>query len=181
MVQENSMREAAERLATDGFVFLDQFCASDLITGILRIARTESREVQEALGTGDIGIGSAAGYNEIVQRSPGRWDVPITPQQYGIDEEALPWATLVSAVLGAGAERSFSGVVFSDPGSPAQFWHTDSPHEAPEHRAPHALNVPVRSPARAPPTRTIPPAHSRLARCRSDTTSRAGLFAPEIP
>ena len=78
---------------------------------------------------------------EIVQRSPGRWDVPIAAEQFGFDDGEMPWWPLVAAVLGEDAEPSFSGVVSSEPGSPAQFWHTDSPHEAPEHRAAHAVNV----------------------------------------
>ena len=32
-------------------------------------------------------------------------------------------------------------VVFSDPATPTQCWHTDSPHVASEHQAAHALNV----------------------------------------
>jgi hypothetical protein len=46
----------------------------------------------------------------------------------------MPRWRLVDAVLGEDAEPSFGGVVSSEPGSPAQYWHTDSPHEAPEHR-----------------------------------------------
>ena len=97
--------------------------------------------MREALGARDIGIGSAAGYMEIVQRSPGRWDIPVSPQAFGIDDRQMPWWPLIAAVLGDDAEHSFSGVVFSEPGSPAQCWHTDSPHVAAEHRAAHALNV----------------------------------------
>ena len=81
------------------------------------------------------------GYEEIVQRSPGRWDIPITPLEFGLDDRELPWWPLVAEVLGANAEPSFSGVVFSDPGSPAQRWHADSPHIASEHRRAHALAV----------------------------------------
>jgi ectoine hydroxylase-related dioxygenase (phytanoyl-CoA dioxygenase family) len=48
---------------------------------------------------------------------------------------------VVAAVLGDDAEHSFSGIVFSDPNTPAQCWHTDSPHVAVEHRPAHAVNV----------------------------------------
>ena len=48
---------------------------------------------------------------------------------------------LVRAVLGPDARPSFCGVVFSRPGSPAQQWHIDSPHEAAEPRPAHAVNV----------------------------------------
>lgn len=132
---------SVERLAADGFVLLHQLCGSDLVSVLLDVSRRRARAVREALGAQEIGIGSAAGYVEIVQRSAGRWDVPITPQQFGFDDRKMPWWPLVAAVLGEDAEHSFSGVVSSAPGSPAQHWHTDSPHVAPEHRAPHAINV----------------------------------------
>ncbi|MEJ2171303.1 MAG: phytanoyl-CoA dioxygenase family protein [Woeseiaceae bacterium] len=134
-------RELVDRLASDGFVLLHELCGSEMVKSVLGVSRRRAREVREALGDREIGIGSAAGYVEIVQRSPGRWDVPITPQQFGFVEHEMPWWWLISAVLGEDAEHSFSGVVSSEPGSPAQYWHTDSPHEAPEHRPAHAINV----------------------------------------
>ncbi len=132
---------SAYKLTSDGVVAIDRLCRSALVEQLLDVSHRGARQVQEALGTREIGIGSAAGYEEIVQRSPGRWDVPITPQQFGVDERELPWSTLIAAGLGDDAEHSFSGVVFSDPGSPAQCWHTDSPHLAAEHLPAHALNV----------------------------------------
>jgi ectoine hydroxylase-related dioxygenase (phytanoyl-CoA dioxygenase family) len=111
------------------------------VEALLAVCLRRACVIRAALGAKEIGIGSAAGYVEIVQRSPGRWDVPITPQQFGIDDRKMPWWPLVAAVLGEDAEPSFSGVVSSEPGSPAQHWHIDSPHEAPEHRAAHAMNV----------------------------------------
>jgi len=94
-------------------------------------------------GHATIGIGSAAGFDEVVQRSPGRWDIPISPSEFGVDDRALPWWPLIAAVLGDNAEHSFSGVVYSDPGTPAQCWHIDSPHVSSDHLPPHALNVMV--------------------------------------
>ena len=129
------------RLASDGFVVMHQLCGSDLVETVLDVCRRRAQVIRMALGAREIGIGSAAGYVEIVQRSPGRWDVPITPQQFGVDDQDMPWWPLVAAVLGEDAEPSFSGVVSSEPGSPAQCWHTDSPHEASEHRPAHAINV----------------------------------------
>lgn len=128
-------------IASDGYVIIEDLCDSDLIARILDKAKQKSAATRDALGEQDIGIGSAAGYDEIVQRSPGRWDVPITPQEFGVAEEDMPWHELVTAVLGEDAEHSFSGVVSSDPGSPAQRWHTDSPHVSADHRDAHAVNV----------------------------------------
>ena len=133
--------ESIDRLAADGFVLLHQLCGRELVAALLDVCLRRAHDIRAALGAKEIGIGSAAGYVEIVQRSPGRWDVPITPQQFGIDDGKMPWWPLVAAVLGEDAEPSFSGVVSSEPGSPAQHWHIDSPHEAPEHRPAHAMNV----------------------------------------
>ncbi|MGH7178252.1 MAG: hypothetical protein ACREJC_12800, partial [Tepidisphaeraceae bacterium] len=133
--------DVADRLVSDGFVLLPDLCNAAFLQQILDISHGRIREVRAALGDREIGIGSAAGYDEIVQRSPGRWDLPISPQQFGMDVKSAPWWPLVAAVLGEDAEYSFSGIVFSDPGSPAQCWHIDSPHLASEHRAAHAVNA----------------------------------------
>jgi hypothetical protein len=136
-------RDAGQRLASDGFVLLHQLCSSGLVELLWDVSLRRARVLREALGTKEIGIGSAAGYMEIVQRSPGRWDVPITPEEFGVDDRYMPWSPLVAAVLGEDVEPLFSGVVSSDPGSPAQYWHSDSPHVSPEHREAHAINVMV--------------------------------------
>lgn len=130
-----------EAIRNDGFVIVDSLCDMDFIDHVLRTAKQKSEAARHALGEKDIGIGSAAGYDEIVQRSPGRWDVPISPDEFGIVNEQMPWHELITAVLGSDAEHSFSGAVSSDPGSPAQRWHTDSPHVSSDHRDAHALNV----------------------------------------
>lgn len=130
-------------LRRDGYVFLSQFCEGDLLSRLRRVGLQQYSARREALGEQPIGIGSAEGYVEIVQRSPGRWDVPIALDAFGLKNEDLSWWPLVAAVLGDDAESSFCGVVSSEPGSPAQFWHADSPHETADHRDAHALNVMV--------------------------------------
>jgi hypothetical protein len=140
-LQNHDLSSFANQLDVDGFVVLHDLCRRGLIEQLLDISRQRSRMVREALGDRVIGIGSAAGYEEIVQRSPGRWDIPISPQQFGFDDRELPWWPLITRLLGEDAEHSFSGVVSSQPGSPAQHWHIDSPHEASEHLPAHAINV----------------------------------------
>ena len=133
--------EQIQRLESDGFLLLPPVLDAKTVATLLAVSRQRLQAMRSALGTKDIGIGSAAGYDEIVQRSPGRWDVPITPQQFGVVDRDLPWWGLISAILGEDAEHLFSGVVSSDPGSPAQYWHTDSPHDSREHLPAHAINV----------------------------------------
>jgi hypothetical protein len=141
MKGEAMLSQAPKTLATDGFCILPGLCDDEFVKHVLTVSQERIGTVREALGDREMGIGSAAGYDEIVQRSPGRWDLPITPQQFGVDDHDLPWWPVVAAVLGDDAEHSFSGIVFSDPDTPAQCWHTDSPHVATEHRPAHALNV----------------------------------------
>lgn len=136
-----SLDDARRRLTLDGFALMPGMCDADMVRHLLDVSQRRSREITEALGTQAIGIGSAAGFFEIVQRSPGRWDIPISPSEFGVEDRSLPWWPLVADILGHDAEHSFSGVVYSDPGSPAQCWHIDSPHVAAEYRPPHALNI----------------------------------------
>jgi hypothetical protein len=133
--------ELTHQLTADGFVVSHGPFSNALIEQLLTVSHERICIVKKALGDKEIGIGSAAGYDEIVQRSPSRWDLPISPQEFGVDDRDLPWWPLVKATLGPDAEHSFSGVVYSDPGSPAQEWHMDSPHESDRHLPPHAVNV----------------------------------------
>ena len=137
------LANAQLRLEDDGHLCATGLCKSEFVKHLLEVALSHSDQVISALGAQPIGIGSAAGFDEVVQRSPGRWDIPISPDKFGIDQRDLPWWPLITAVLGDDAEHSFSGVVYSDPGSPAQCWHIDSPHVSADHLPPHALNVMV--------------------------------------
>jgi len=136
-----SLAEALRQLEEDGYLLAEDLCDPAFVAHLLEVSLRRSDQVMAALGAQSIGIGSAAGFDEVVQRSPGRWDIPISPSEFGVDERALPWWPLIAAVLGEDAEHSFSGVVYSDPGSPAQCWHIDSPHVSADHLPPHALNV----------------------------------------
>ena len=136
-----SLADAQQQLESDGYLLVESLCDPEFTTHMLEVSLRRSDQVMSALGAQSIGIGSAAGFDEVVQRSPGRWDVPISPSEFGVDERDLPWWPLIAAVLGEDAEHSFSGVVYSDPGSPAQYWHIDSPHVTEDHLPAHALNV----------------------------------------
>jgi len=133
--------DAQRQLGEDGYLLVEGLCDPAFVAHLLEVSLSRSDQVISALGAQSIGIGSAAGFDEVVQRSPGRWDIPISPAEFGVNEHVLPWRPLIAAVLGDDAEHSFSGVVYSDPGSPAQHWHIDSPHVSADHLPPHALNV----------------------------------------
>lgn len=137
-----------DRFAVEGVAWVRGLVPAPMLGAINDLLRARAARVMAALGDRPIGIGSRNGYHEVVQRSPGRFDVPLQERDLmpiwgaaGSLAADVPWLPLVRAVLGPEARPSFCGVVFSRPGSPAQQWHIDSPHEAAEARPAHAVNV----------------------------------------
>jgi len=130
-----------DQLCEDGFVLVHDACEPELVTRLLDAATREAKATRAALGDKEIGIGSAAGYEEIVQRSPGRWDVPFNPHEIGLADDDMPLLPLARAALGDDAEFWVAGIISSEPGSPDQFWHSDSPHETAEHLPPNVVTV----------------------------------------
>lgn len=140
--------DCVERFETDGMFFAEALVSTEPLRAMDTLFRERVQLVMQALGDRPIGIGSRAGYHELVQRSPGRFDVPFQEGDLlplwgegGSLSPEVPWRDLVHALLGPEARPAFCGVVFSRPGSPAQQWHIDSPHEGLEHRPAHALNI----------------------------------------
>ncbi len=137
-----------QQFAADGVVRVRGLVPASLLRTINEVMRARATRVMDALGTRPIGIGSRNGFRELVQRSPGRFDVPLSELDLmpiwgaqGSIAPQVPWLEMVRATLGPDARPSFCGVVFSRPGSPAQQWHIDSPHEAIEARPAHAVNL----------------------------------------
>jgi hypothetical protein len=139
---------SARQFAADGVALVRGLVPAELLRTVNEVMRARAKRVMDALGNRPIGIGSRNGFHELVQRSPGRFDVPMSEQDLapiwgaqGSTAPDVPWLEVVRSALGPDARPSFCGVVFSRPGSPAQQWHIDSPHEAVEHRPAHAVNV----------------------------------------
>jgi hypothetical protein len=164
-----SIQPCPRQFALDGVALARGLVNAALLRTINEVMRARAARVMAALGTRPIGIGSRNGYYELVQRSPGRFDVPMREADLlpiwgaqGSTAPGVPWLELVRAVLGPDAPPSFCGVVFSRPGSPAQHWHIDSPHEAAEDRPAHAVNVLLALadiPLAAGPTEVAPGTH----------------------
>jgi hypothetical protein len=143
-----NMTVCPEQFAAEGVARVRGLVPGQMLVTINAVLRGRAAQVMAALGSRPIGIGSRNGYHELVQRSPGRFDVPMREQdlrpiwgEQGSTASEVPWVKHVRAVLGLDARPSFCGVVFSRPGSPAQQWHIDSPHESAEARPAHAVNV----------------------------------------
>ena len=132
----------------DGFVFLPKLVDQELLSRFDSIMRPKVNRILDAVEEKELGIGSINGYREVVQRSPKRFDIRFEEQDFesiwgagGSVSDAVPWIKIVREVLGEECRPSFSGVVFSRSGAPAQQWHIDSPHESESFNPPHALNV----------------------------------------
>jgi hypothetical protein len=78
-----SIDDIGLRLKLDGFAVTAGWCDAGMVNHLLDVSQRRSQEITAALGTQPIGIGSAAGFFEVVQRSPGRWDIPISPSEFG--------------------------------------------------------------------------------------------------
>jgi len=164
-----NMELSPRQFALDGVALARGLVNAALLRTINEVMRARATRVMAALGTRPIGIGSRNGYYELVQRSPGRFDVPMSEADLmpiwgaqGSTAPGVPWLGLVRAVLGPDARPSFCGVVFSRPGSPAQQWHIDSPHESADTLPVHAVNVLLALadiPLAAGPTEVAPGTH----------------------
>ena len=178
--------EQAAIVSNVGVTLMRKLVQPALLRKMNNIMRERAALVMAALGDKPIGIGSREGYDEIVQRSPGRFDIPLdeavlTPVwgEEGSLAAGVPWLGVVKAILGPSAQPSFCGVVFSKPGSPAQQWHIDSPHESAETRPAHAVNVLLALadvPLEAGPTEVARGTHLLTNHLKSPWLSREDLL-----
>jgi len=123
-----------EQFAAEGVALVRGLVPESLLGSINGVMRAQAARVMAALGNRPIGIGSRNGYHELVQRSPGRFDVRCMNRtwcdlgaQGSMAAEVPGWAG--SRRAWARSQAVLLRVVFSRPGSPAQQWHIDSPHE----------------------------------------------------
>lgn len=145
----------AEAFAADGYVVLDGVLPAALVAGARAAAAEAVAACEAALaarGLHPLGVGLKNGYDEMVQRSPHRYEMPLpgggggvcgpgTAARAALDARLLP---LVREVLGPGARlaEASPSVVLSRPGATDQAWHADGPHRsAAEHLPAHCLNV----------------------------------------
>ncbi len=94
----------------------------------------------DAGGAGDpIAVGSAHGFHEVCLRSPGRYDVSSSFDDFA-PEHLAPIEAVMSRVLGDDHVPAFCGVVYSEPGSSDQQWHADSLHLYESHGEANLVN-----------------------------------------
>ena len=117
-----------QQFAADGVALERELVPAALLRTINEVMRARAKRVMDALGTRPIGIGSRNGFHELVQRSPGRFDVPMSESDLapiwgaqGSTAPEVPWLQMVRSALGPDARPAFCGVViarfFVDDGS----------------------------------------------------------------
>ena len=87
-----------------------------------------------------LGVGSRDSFEEVVLRSPHRYDVPAPFEAFS-EGDLAKCRAVAEATLGADCKEAFCGIVLSKPGAPAQGWHADSRHDSAEHQSAKILNV----------------------------------------
>ena len=92
------LADAQQQLEVDGYLLVADLCDPEFVAHLLGVSRVRSGEVIAAIGTQTIGIGSVAGFDEVVQRSPGAGIFPISPDEFGVEDRAPPWWPLITAV-----------------------------------------------------------------------------------
>eukprot|EP00928_Gymnodinium_smaydae_P095613 TRINITY_DN8258_c0_g1_i1.p1 TRINITY_DN8258_c0_g1~~TRINITY_DN8258_c0_g1_i1.p1 ORF type:complete len:740 (-),score=157.21 TRINITY_DN8258_c0_g1_i1:271-2490(-) len=155
-------RLAASSIEKHGFVILPGLLSGSSLDRLSPFVSRTNEMVARLKEKGvQLGVGSSAGFHEVCLRSPNRYDVPcdfdlipddVRAKFEGIctriladGDEAASSSSSSSSSSDAKAQptlrRAFAGIVRSEPGSTAQLWHADSPHQTPEHGPANLLNV----------------------------------------
>ena len=131
--------QIASLLDEHGVVVIDDFLTSELD----RVSTTLLEKTNEAMALTEgvpLGVGSRDSFEEVVLRSPHRYDVPAPFEAFS-EGDLAKCRAVAEATLGADCKEAFCGIVLSKPGAPAQGWHADSRHDSAEHQSAKILNV----------------------------------------
>lgn len=179
---------AAQSILTHGFVVLEGLLSPASLDALQApLLERTSRVFADLDAKGvRLEVGSAKGFHEVVLRSPGRWDLPCTPDIVPkvVHEacESIARQLLLPRDEDGSSQTSpcadgqppvviaFNGLVRANPGCPQQLWHADSPHLVAHHARPHLLNVliPLADVSEADgPTEMLPGSHVLTNHMRS--------------
>ncbi|KAH8066666.1 cysteine desulfurase [Aureococcus anophagefferens] len=135
-----SPARVASLLDAHGLVVIHDLVRGDALEHFSSSLREHTSEVLADCEGVPLGVGSARSFEEVVLRSPGRYDVPhdfAALEKHGALDRV---EALARAALGDDCERAFCGTVLA-PGRRAQEWHADSLHESEAERPAQLLNV----------------------------------------
>jgi ectoine hydroxylase-related dioxygenase (phytanoyl-CoA dioxygenase family) len=128
-----------------GFCVFDELFSSLDMDDLKATALENFQEVQEIIQSTnqEFGIGLKQGYDEIVQRQEGRYEVPYKMKNiFKNISESSELLEIIHAILGPEVVVANESLIISMPGTTDQAWHADGPHmSVTEHLPAHCLNV----------------------------------------
>ena len=131
--------QIASLLDEHGVVVIDDFLTTELDRVSTTLLETTAKAMALTEGV-PLGVGSRDSFEEVVLRSPHRYDVPAPFEAFS-EGDLAKCRAVAEATLGADCKEAFCGIVLSKPGAPAQGWHADSRHDSAEHQSAKILNV----------------------------------------
>ena len=193
--------KAAASILEHGFVVLPDLLSLESLSQLKQplLENTEATFAVLDSKRCPLQVGSRLGFEEVVLRSPGRYDIPVPPRdavpkavQRTLEAITLraivPPADVAVASGGAGVPptltQAFAGLLRAQPGSPRQEWHADSAHLAAHHARPHLLNVLVALcdvPPASGPTELLPGSHTLTNHLRQGATFDAETLLYQSP
>mmetsp|Transcript_9966 Transcript_9966/g.15039 ORF Transcript_9966/g.15039 Transcript_9966/m.15039 type:complete len:259 (+) Transcript_9966:38-814(+) len=140
-----SIESITDTFHQDGYCIVDSLF-SDLNIDSLRTTALENyEEIQRIIADRGLylGIGIKEGYDEIVQRHTGRYEVPYKMKNsFRLISEHPVLLQLVHHILGPDIVIANESLLVSVPGAQDQAWHSDGPHMSVTEYLPcHVLNV----------------------------------------
>lgn len=134
-----------EHFHSKGFCVFDSLFASHDIDHLKNTAIDNFNEVQDIIKSNNLpfGVGLKEGYDEIVERQAGRFEVPFKMTDIFKEiSESSELLEIIHAILGPEVVVANESLIISMPGTTDQAWHADGPHmSVTEHLPAHCLNV----------------------------------------
>ena len=139
---QNDMAKISDALKEHGFVIISGLLSPALVDSIGAKLLGYTDHVMNTLeSTGaPIKVGSRYSYDEVVLRSPNRFDIPMSFSSFAA-EELRPFEQMAEHMLDGDWTPAFCGLINSKPGSSAQEWHADSLHLTKNNTNPNLINV----------------------------------------
>ena len=134
-----------EHFHSKGFCVFDSLFASHNIDQLKSTALDNFNEIQDIIQSTNqpFGVGLKNGYDEIVHRQEGRYEVPYKMTDIFKDiSESTELLEIIHTILGPEVVIANESLIISMPGTTDQAWHADGPHmSVTEHLPAHCLNV----------------------------------------
>jgi ectoine hydroxylase-related dioxygenase (phytanoyl-CoA dioxygenase family) len=122
----------------NGLGFMKEAIGLEVVERLLQIAEARILEVEAKIRTGHpnirLGVDLFA-LQEVASRGIHRYDVlfdeedPQSSLIFELSRTTAPWVKYIQKILGTSELHILASVVYSDPGSEDQEWHSDGPHQ----------------------------------------------------